>query len=99
MAHWCGRSVFIRHRTQAEIEAARTVDTKELRHKERDEDRVRRPEWLIVVAVCPHMGCLPSLGGEFGGYAVAVALMLVPCWCCVGAVLVLITMICESCDA
>ncbi len=79
---WRGKPVFIRHRTAAEIEAARTVDVASLRDKQTDEDRVKAstfggkamPEWLIVVGVCTHLGCIP-LGqkvtdphGDFGGW-------------------------------
>mgnify|MGYP003974321739 FL=1 len=36
---------------------------------ESDEARVEKPEWLILVGVCTHLGCVP-LGqqGEFDGW-------------------------------
>jgi ubiquinol-cytochrome c reductase iron-sulfur subunit len=71
---WRGKPVFIRHRTAEEIKAATEVDVTTLRHKEADDKRVQRPEWLILVGICTHLGCVP-LGqrtgesrGEFGGW-------------------------------
>jgi ubiquinol-cytochrome c reductase iron-sulfur subunit len=66
--------VFIRHRTAEEIKAAEDVKVSELRDPQTDAQRVTKPEWLIVVGVCTHLGCIP-LGtgateprGEFGGW-------------------------------
>jgi len=66
---WRGRPVFIRHRTEVEIEAARAVDLRDLPDPESDEDRVVRPEWLIMIGVCTHLGCVP-LGqrGDYNGW-------------------------------
>lgn len=71
---WRGKPVFVRHRTEAEIEQARAVDMSALRDKEDDKDRAQKPEWLVMVGVCTHLGCVP-LGqketeskGEFGGW-------------------------------
>lgn len=71
---WRGKPVFVAHRTQQEIEAARQVRLDELRDPEPDEERAPRPEWLIVVGICTHLGCVP-LGnrtgeprGEWGGW-------------------------------
>jgi ubiquinol-cytochrome c reductase iron-sulfur subunit len=71
---WRGKPVFIRHRTAEEIKAATEVDVTTLRHKEADDKRVQKPEWLILVGICTHLGCVP-LGqrtgesrGEFGGW-------------------------------
>ena len=71
---WRGRPVFIRHRTQEEIDAARAVPLEDLRDAESDEARVRKAEWLILVGVCTQLGCIPlgnKLGdprGDFGGW-------------------------------
>jgi ubiquinol-cytochrome c reductase iron-sulfur subunit len=72
--------VFIRHRTPKEIKEADAVKLADLPDPETDNARVTdtakkvRPEWLIVVGVCTHLGCVP-LGnkagdprGEYGGY-------------------------------
>jgi ubiquinol-cytochrome c reductase iron-sulfur subunit len=66
---WRGKPVFIRHRTAEEIAAAEAVNVTELRDPQADKDRVQKPEWLIMVGVCTHLGCVP-LGqqGEFGGW-------------------------------
>ncbi len=56
---WRGKPVFVGHRTEEEIEKARAVDIAELRDPQPDEARVQRPEWLIVVGVCTHLGCIP----------------------------------------
>ena len=66
---WRGKPVFIRRRTQEEIQKARSVDIKKLKHPEKDEDRAKNPEWLVMLGVCTHLGCVP-LGdkGEYGGW-------------------------------
>lgn len=66
---WRGKPVFIRHRTPEEIEEARTVDLKALRDPQRDEDRVKKPEWLVMLGVCTHLGCVPiGESGDYGGW-------------------------------
>ena len=62
---WRGKPVFIRHRTEAEIEQARSVELSKLRDKQTDEERVVKPEWLVMVGVCTHLGCVP-LGNRSG---------------------------------
>lgn len=57
---WRGEPVFISRRTAAEIEQARTDDDAELPDPEPDAARVQRAEWLIVVGVCTHLGCIPK---------------------------------------
>lgn len=71
---WRGKPVFIRRRTQKEIDEAKQVDVSTLRDKQEDSLRVQKPEWLIVVGVCTHLGCVP-LGqkqgdprGEYDGW-------------------------------
>ena len=60
---WRGGPVFIRHRTKKEIEEAQNVNLSELRDPQADAQRVKKPEWLIVVGMCTHLGCVP-LGHE-----------------------------------
>ena len=57
---WRGKPVFIRHRTQTEIKEAQAVAPSVLIDKESDEDRVQKPEWLVLVGICTHLGCVPS---------------------------------------
>lgn len=71
---WRGKPVFIRHRTPEEIKAAADVKLDELPDPQPDEARAKKPEWLIVVGVCTHLGCVP-LGqkstdprGDYGGW-------------------------------
>ena len=71
---WRGKPVFIRHRTKLEIDDARSIDVNSLTHKDTDEKRVQKPQWLIVLGVCTHLGCVPlgqKIGdtkGDFGGW-------------------------------
>ena len=66
---WRGKPVFVRHRTEAEIAKAREDDTASLPDPQKDADRVKKPEWLVMMGVCTHLGCVP-LGqkGDFGGW-------------------------------
>ena len=71
---WQGKPVFIRRRTGAEIKAARDVDLEALPDPEADDKRVQKPQWLIVVGICTHLGCIPKgqrtgeRRGEYGGW-------------------------------
>ncbi len=66
---WQGKPVFIRHRTPAEIAEAESVDVGKLPDPATDESRVEKPEWLVMIGVCTHLGCVP-LGqkGDFDGW-------------------------------
>jgi ubiquinol-cytochrome c reductase iron-sulfur subunit len=71
---WRGKPVFIRHRTPAEIEQAVADEKTNLPDPEADAVRAQRPEWLVVIGICTHLGCIP-LGqkrgeqrGDFGGW-------------------------------
>ena len=66
---WRGKPVFIKRRTQKEISEARDVKLEDLKHPEKDEDRAKNPEWLVMLGVCTHLGCVP-LGdkGEYKGW-------------------------------
>ncbi|XP_007568269.1 cytochrome b-c1 complex subunit Rieske, mitochondrial [Poecilia latipinna] len=66
---WRGKPLFVRHRTEKEIETEAAVNLSELRHPELDKDRVVKPKWVIVIGVCTHLGCVPiANAGDFGGY-------------------------------
>jgi len=67
---WQKKPVFIRRRTPEEIKDAQDVPLDELKDPQADSARVQKPEWLIVVAICTHLGCIPSndMKGEFGGW-------------------------------
>ncbi|WP_171174940.1 ubiquinol-cytochrome c reductase iron-sulfur subunit [Ruegeria sp. HKCCD8929] len=80
---WLGKPVFIRRRTQEEIDEARAVELSELPDQEdrnankpgldaADENRSldEAGEWLVMMGVCTHLGCVP-LGdgaGDFHGW-------------------------------
>ena len=66
---WRGKPVFIRHRSAAEIELARRDDSAQLPDPETDAVRVLRPEWLVMIGICTHLGCVPiGQAGEFNGW-------------------------------
>jgi ubiquinol-cytochrome c reductase iron-sulfur subunit len=71
---WRGKPVFIDHRTAAQIKEAESVPMDNLPDPEADSVRVQKPEWLIVIGICTHLGCIPlgqKVGdprGEFGGW-------------------------------
>jgi ubiquinol-cytochrome c reductase iron-sulfur subunit len=56
---WRGKPVFIRHRTAAEIEQAKADDSADMKDPQPDSARVQKPEFLILVGVCTHLGCIP----------------------------------------
>ncbi|QXX75587.1 Ubiquinol-cytochrome c reductase iron-sulfur subunit [Methylovirgula sp. HY1] len=63
---WRGKPIFVRHRTPKEIEAARAVPLDQLRDPATDASRVEKPEWLVVIGICTHLGCVPL--GHQGAY-------------------------------
>ena len=71
---WQGKPVFVRRRTEVEIKQADDVDVSNLRDPQSDKDRVKKAEWLIVVGICTHLGCVPQgqkstdMRGEYGGW-------------------------------
>jgi ubiquinol-cytochrome c reductase iron-sulfur subunit len=66
---WRGKPVFIRHRTPDEIEEANKVKIETLRDPQADSDRVKNPEWLVMLGICTHLGCVPiGEAGDFGGW-------------------------------
>jgi len=81
-AVWRGKPIFIRRRTQKEIDEARAVPMSDLKDPETDQARVAQSKinnavddhWLVMIGVCTHLGCVP-LGqkptdphGEFDGW-------------------------------
>ncbi len=68
---WRSKPVFIRHRTPKEIAAAVAGDHANLRDPATDESRHKpgKADWLIVIGVCTHLGCVPNFGeGEYRGW-------------------------------
>jgi ubiquinol-cytochrome c reductase iron-sulfur subunit len=66
---WRGGPVFVRHRTQKEIDEAVNTPLSELKDPQTDQARVQKAEWLVVIGVCTHLGCVP-LGheGQYDGW-------------------------------
>jgi ubiquinol-cytochrome c reductase iron-sulfur subunit len=68
---WRGKPVFIRRRTEKEIAEADAVNLADLRDPQTDAERVIKPEWLVMVGICTHLGCVPKgqkVADEKGDY-------------------------------
>jgi len=83
---WRGHPLFVRRRTPAEISMAKAVDVASLPDPlarnanlpdtatATDADRAIKPEWLVLIGVCTHLGCTPTVStpaipeGEYGGW-------------------------------
>jgi ubiquinol-cytochrome c reductase iron-sulfur subunit len=78
---WRSHPLFVRRRTPKEIATARAVPVSALidpiaRNANlpddapaTDENREIKPEWLVVVGVCTHLGCTPTFNeGDYGGW-------------------------------
>jgi ubiquinol-cytochrome c reductase iron-sulfur subunit len=66
---WRNKPLFVRHRSEDEIAKEAEVDLSSLRDPQHDSERAQKPEWLILLGVCTHLGCVPIANvGEFGGY-------------------------------
>jgi ubiquinol-cytochrome c reductase iron-sulfur subunit len=78
---WRSHPLFVRRRTPKEIAEARAVNVSELpdpiaRNANLDDNapatdanREIKPEWLILVGVCTHLGCTPTVNeGDYGGW-------------------------------
>lgn len=78
---WRGNPIFVRYRTAAEIEEARSVVMGDLIDglarngnidpgaPATDENRVVNENYLVMLGVCTHLGCVPlGQAGEFGGW-------------------------------
>ena len=56
-------------RTAAEVALEAEVNVAELRDPQTDAERCVDPNFLVVIGVCTHLGCIPvSHQGDFGGY-------------------------------
>ena len=71
---WRGKPVFIRHRTEDEIDTAQSVELSQLKDPQLDVDRVSNPKYLVMIGVCTHLGCVPlgqktgEIKGEYDGW-------------------------------
>ena len=75
-AMWRGKPIFIRRRTDREINEAQTVKLSDLKDPETDDQRVKKgkSQWLVMVGICTHLGCIPmgnksgQTRGEYNGW-------------------------------
>jgi len=55
---WQGKPIFVVHRTDeviADMQASSTdIDP------QADKDRVQQLQWLVVIGICTHLGCVPN---------------------------------------
>ena len=66
---WRGKPVFIRRRTPEEITETKAVKLKDLKDPQKDEERAKDPEWLVMLGVCTHLGCVPlDQKGDYNGW-------------------------------
>ncbi len=83
---WRGHPLFVRRRTPKEIAESRAVPLSELIDPRAenanlsesapatDANRAIKPEWLVVIGVCTHLGCTPTVStpqspqGDYGGW-------------------------------
>eukprot|EP00405_Crypthecodinium_cohnii_P020791 CAMPEP_0206482416 /NCGR_PEP_ID=MMETSP0324_2-20121206/38866_1 /ASSEMBLY_ACC=CAM_ASM_000836 /TAXON_ID=2866 /ORGANISM="Crypthecodinium cohnii, Strain Seligo" /LENGTH=356 /DNA_ID=CAMNT_0053960369 /DNA_START=170 /DNA_END=1240 /DNA_ORIENTATION=- len=68
---WRSKPVFIRRRTPEMIASSKKDDpiAPSMRDPATDAERCKKQEWLIVVGVCTHLGCIPQPdAGNWGGY-------------------------------
>ena len=74
---WRGKPIFIRRRTDEEVSKARQVSLKDLKDPQKDQERVKKgkDEWLVMVGVCTHLGCVPLK--QQGEYEVGFVLVMV----------------------
>src|SRR5882757_7370755 len=58
---WQGKPIFIRHRTDKEIAAARDVKLADLPDPMADKNRVKagHDQWIVLIGICTHLGCIP----------------------------------------
>ena len=68
---WRGKPVFVKRRTPEEIQEAKDVNLDDLPDPQKDADRVKegKDEWLVMLGVCTHLGCVPLKDkGDFNGW-------------------------------
>ena len=80
---WRGKPVFIRYRTDAEVEEANQVSLNDLKDVDARNANISAGEatdlnrsagegkenWIVMIGSCTHLGCVPlGQAGEFGGW-------------------------------
>ena len=59
---WEGKPVFIRHRTPQQVAAMQLSQGGS--DPQDDSSRTQQPQWLVVVGLCTHLGCIPSQNND-----------------------------------
>lgn len=83
-AKWRGKPIFIRNRTEAEIEEAQAVPMADLKDQNARNVNVAgdaeatdvarsagegKENWIVMIGSCTHLGCVPlGQAGDFGGW-------------------------------
>src|SRR5690606_23391158 len=83
-AKWRGKPIFIRNRTDDEVEAAKAVQLSELKDPGARNDNLAadppaddlsrsagevKENWIVMIGSCTHLGCVPlGQAGDFGGW-------------------------------
>ena len=83
-AKWRGKPIFIRNRTEEEVEAAKAVPLADLKDPVARNDNIAadapaddlsrsagegRENWIVMIGSCTHLGCVPlGQAGDFGGW-------------------------------
>jgi len=66
---WRGKPVFVRHRTLSEIKIAQETPMSDLKDPQQDEKRTKNPDWIVLIAICTHLGCVPLADqGDFKAF-------------------------------
>ncbi len=81
---WRGKPVFIRNRTDKEVEEAKAVELSDLKDPIAENENLEaglpatnenrsagegRENWIVMIGSCTHLGCVPvGLAGDFGGW-------------------------------
>ena len=70
---WQGKPTWVRRRTPEEVAQVRAIPNTELKDPQPDQERVQKAEWLVVIGICTHLGCIPNRDnvGQAGGYLCA----------------------------
>lgn len=65
---WRGKPLFVKNRTPSEIDLEKDTPLASLKDPAKPEDRAQRQEWLVVIGICTHLGCVPiPNSGDWGG--------------------------------
>lgn len=55
------------HRIKKETDQEATVEVSQWRDPQHDLEQVKKPEWIILIGVCTHLGCVPiANAGDLG---------------------------------